>query len=167
MQAYKFLAAGSRGPFSRHAWTPGDWTEAEGALEPCRNGVHALPVDALAPWLDEELWEIEIDGEVAKEAGLLVGRRGRLVRRVEEWDGQAAGRFARACARHAQEIAEGTDAAQGFADMAASLAETTADARMAAVVTFMAVRAAEETDADGWKTERAWQSHRLAADLGL
>jgi hypothetical protein len=167
MEAYKFLAAGSRGPFSGHAWTPGDWAEAEGDLEPCRNGVHALPADALAPWLDEELWAIELDGEVVHSDGILVGRRGRLVRRVEDWDAQAAGRFARACARHAQAIAEGTDAAQPFADLAASLAESVADARMAAVVTFMAVRAAEETDADGWQNERAWQSHRLAADLGL
>jgi hypothetical protein len=167
MQAYKFLAAGSRGPFSGHAWTAADWTEAEGPLEPCWNGVHALSADALAPWLDEELWAIELDGEIVRADGLLVGRRGRLVERVEDWDGQAAGRFARACARHAQEISEGTDAAQPYADMAASLAETTADARTAATVAFMAVRAAEETDAHGWDTERAWQSHRFAADLGL
>jgi hypothetical protein len=167
MQAYKFLAAGSRGPFSGFAWTPGAWAEAEGPLDPCRNGVHALPADALAPWLDEELWEVELDGDVVEATGLLVGRRARLVARVDEWDGQAAGRFARACARHAEELADDGGAAQEFADAAASLAERTTDARTAAAATFMAVRAVEAVDPDGWQTERAWQSRRLAADLGL
>ncbi len=98
MIAYKFLRAGSIGTFSGASWpAPGEWLEAAGALEACASGVHACPLDALAYWLDDELWTVELDGEMLDLGTALVARRGRLVARAEGWP-QVSSEFARDCA---------------------------------------------------------------------
>ncbi len=85
MQAYKFLDADGRAPFTGVPWTPGVWVEA-GAADPCREGVHAcLPVD-LSHWLTAALWEVELDGEVKRTRRKLVASRGRLLRPVEGYE---------------------------------------------------------------------------------
>ncbi|HXF97980.1 MAG TPA: hypothetical protein VNJ46_05135, partial [Gaiellaceae bacterium] len=115
--AYKFLREGAVGPFSGVRWPapaggrPGAWLEAEGALETCVAGVHACPPGALAYWFDEELWRVELAGEVLDEGTVLVARRGRLLERVAGWPAVARD-FAEDC----RERALGRAAAGQLAD---------------------------------------------------
>jgi hypothetical protein len=91
--AYKFLSSDRVGLFSGLQWPePGTWIDAE------PSGVHALAVDGLLDWIDDELWTCELAGAVEDDGRVLVGERGRLVERVEAWNEDAALAFARACA---------------------------------------------------------------------
>jgi hypothetical protein len=105
--AYKFLRPGAVGPFSGHRWPvpaagkPGPWVEASGWSAVCRDGVHACPAQHLPLWIWEELWEVELDGDVEAARHKLRARRGRLVRRIEPWSSDTAKAFATACARRA------------------------------------------------------------------
>jgi len=103
MRAFKFLGLGSVGLFSGYAWPrpvnggPGAWVEAGGPLEPCRVGVHAVRGASLLDWMDDELWRVEIAGEVVDDAGVLVAERGRLLSRIGGWDAEAARALTAAC----------------------------------------------------------------------
>ena len=96
MRAYKVLIDGRSG-FTGYRWplptagAPGDWVTATGPLELCGNGVHACTVGQLAQWIGEELWTIELGGEILEAEAALVAARGRLLGPVAAWD-QAAGR---------------------------------------------------------------------------
>lgn len=111
MRAYKFLAPGAVGRFSDFAWPrptgsePGAWVEAAGDLEDCRHGVHACLPGQLLDWIDDELWEIELEGRIVTSDVMVVAERGRLVRRLSGWDAATAQAFAYACAWRARDHA--------------------------------------------------------------
>ncbi len=111
MIAYKFLSSGAVGLFSRQAWpvptadAPGEWVRVDGELQPCLNGVHACPKTLLVEWLDDELWEIELDSPVLEADGELIARAGRLIRRHERWDGECAGAFVGHCVENTVSVA--------------------------------------------------------------
>lgn len=92
MIAYKFLNETGSGRFSEARWplpthaAPGAWLSAALPLVPCVHGVHAMRSHQLPFWLDQQLWEVELDGEVIECTSMLVAERGRLVRRVESWN---------------------------------------------------------------------------------
>jgi hypothetical protein len=67
--------------------------------------VHACAVHHLPWWLDAELWVIDLDDPVVDHGRVLLARRGRLIERVEGWDGEAARAFSEACAWHARDLA--------------------------------------------------------------
>jgi hypothetical protein len=94
--AYKFLDAGGLAPFTGFRWPVREWVDA-GAAQPCRSGVHALRPRDLPFWLAAELWELELDGEVVTQARKLVARRGRLLRRREDWTPQFVNAFVGDC----------------------------------------------------------------------
>ncbi len=166
MRALKFLRPGRVAPFSKVTWPePGEWLDADGRPDLCRAGVHALLPDALAPWIAEELWRVELDGAEALAPGILVASRGRLVSPVEEWNDETAREFARACAAHVQEGATGR-AAEYAADARASAEEAGADFT-ATTVGYMAAHAAEAMRPGGFTAEREWQSRWLAERLGV
>ena len=164
--AYKFLAPGAVGPFTGFRWAVGEWVEAEGPLDPCVNGVHAVTTEDLAAWLHEELWRIELDGETVAVDGVLVGRRGRLAGRVEGWNPGAAREFARACAGRARAWHDVPAAARYAAD-AATFAERASSARDAAEVGYVSAVAAAYAEDGGFAAERARQASWLAERLGL
>src|SRR5207245_2276224 len=61
--AYKFLDNRGRGVFSGFSWTArpaGAWVEAPEVVA-CRAGVHASRPADLAWWINEDLWEVELD----------------------------------------------------------------------------------------------------------
>jgi hypothetical protein len=103
MIAYKFLSPGAVGLFSRLAWptptadAPGDWVRVDGEIQPCLNGIHACAKARLVEWLDDELWEIELDGPVLEAEGELIAPAGRLIRRLEGWNDEAARAFIGNC----------------------------------------------------------------------
>jgi hypothetical protein len=139
MIAYKCLCAGGIAPFSRYAWPlprawrPGAWVVAPIAPTTCRSGVHACRVPDLPWWLQDELWEVELDGEVTAGRHKVMASRARLTRRVKAWDAAAAQRFADACARRARDHAADALDRAGAAGLAAELrARDTADAIRAA-----------------------------------
>jgi hypothetical protein len=111
VRAYKFLRAGAIGPFSGFAWprpaggAPGPWVEANDPPARCRRGVHACRLDDLPWWLAEELWVVELGGEVVAYAHKVAAPRGRLVRRVDGWTAAARRDYAHECAWRARDRA--------------------------------------------------------------
>jgi hypothetical protein len=99
VRAYKFLRAGRRAPFSGFVWPEDAWVAADGPLDACRSGIHACRPEHLAYWLMPELWEIELDGDVLETELKVVARRGRLARRVGEWDDPARRELGDECVR--------------------------------------------------------------------
>jgi hypothetical protein len=97
--AYKFLRTGRVGPFSHFQWPePGVWIRPAQELETCRTGVHACRVQDLPWWLADELWEIELDGDIRNEEHKIVAPAGCLRSRVESWTAETAQDYANACA---------------------------------------------------------------------
>ena len=111
MKALKFLTADGVGRFSDFRWPrpegsgAASWVDAGGELEPCRHGVHACTREQMLDWLDDELWEVELAGTIINEDDLLVADRGRLLRRIHEWNAVTAQQFADACAWRARTYA--------------------------------------------------------------
>jgi hypothetical protein len=112
--AYKYLCDGGIGLFSGFEWPrpsdgmPGAWVDAEGAIEPCGNGIHACRPADLPYWLSDELWLVELAGEIVEHDRGLVSRRGRLLERVEAWAPDMAAALALDCALHARDTAAAT-----------------------------------------------------------
>lgn len=111
MIAYKFLSSGAIGLFSRYAWptptadAPGDWVRIDGEIQQCRKGIHACTRAGLVEWLDDELWEIELDGPVVEIDEEVIAPAGRLIRRLEGWNDDCAGAFVGHCVDTTVEIA--------------------------------------------------------------
>jgi hypothetical protein len=173
--AYKFLCTGAVAPFSRAGWPapsadgPGAWVAVDGELEPCANGVHACPREALAYWFDEELWAVELADEILDAGTVLVARRGRLLQRVAGWPAVSRA-FAEDCAAHARRrVADAGEEVRlaevvGDAEHHAARADAAPDAVVAAYAAAVAVAALEP---GGFEAERARQSGVLATLLGL
>jgi hypothetical protein len=139
MIAYKCLCTGGIGPFSRYAWPlprdgrPGAWVVGPGGAAMCRGGMHACRPPDLPWWLQDELWEVELDGDVRAGRHKVVAPRARLVRRVDAWDAACAQRFAEACALRARDHAADALERAGARGLAAELRAST---------TLRAIRAA-------------------------
>jgi hypothetical protein len=105
MLAYKFLREGRVGPFSGLAWPEPDvWVRVpEVAL--CRSGIHACRPRDLPWWLADELWEVELEGEVSADDHKIVARAGRLRAQVGGWTVACAQSYADACAWRARDRA--------------------------------------------------------------
>lgn len=129
MIAYKFLSRGAVGLFSRYAWptpageTPGEWVRVYGEIQPCLNGIHACPPERLAEWIDEELWEIELEDPVVEAAdGELVSQAGRITSRMAGWNDELARTFVARCVDNAVSVAAESLARSGRAAEAELLA---------------------------------------------
>jgi hypothetical protein len=184
--AYKFLRPGAIGPFSDYRWPipadgqPGVWVTGSVESPVCCSGVHACEVHHLARWIWEELWEVELDGEIEARGHKLRASRGRLLRRVDTWSAACAKNFAEACAgRAAQHAAaasiEDSQIAIGMAADGATRAEaarSTSDpyvaAHGAAVSAYIsAMTALRAGGRELHDVERDWQAQWLLHELGL
>ena len=132
MIAYKFLLQGRVSPFSGVTWPAENWIEADGTLVRCRSGIHACRVRDLAYWLTDELWRVELGGEVIEYEFKVVSRRAKLVGRIDAWDVGTRQDFIRMCLHRVVEHA------------VAEAAESSADAKAA---TLFAASAHGELDA--------------------
>ena len=161
--AYKFLAPGSVGPFSGYRWQADAWVEIDSA-QPCRNGIHACRVEHLPMWLDTELWEIELGGEIIEGKRKLVAQRGRLVRPIEGWTSELATEFGRSCARRTRKRVGFLPVVGGYV---ADVERFVAQGRIP-LAAFAAARAAElSAGPAAYEVERRAQAHWLAEHLGL
>jgi len=155
--AYKFLRAGSLGPFTGFRWEPDRWVESGGA-RPCEQGVHACRLDDLPFWINDELWEIELGDDVVAAGRKLVARRGRLVRRVEAWTETAAQELGDTSAARARALADARPD-DAMASAYAEDAERRAGQGRAYVATYIAAVAAEHAGGpEGRDAERAAQA---------
>jgi hypothetical protein len=161
--AYKFLAAGAVAPFTGFRWRPGEWVEGDG-VDLCRCGVHACRIRDLPLWLDDELWEVELDGTLVEQERKVVAQRGRLTRRIEGWTPDAALDFGRFCARRTRRRVGFLPVLSGYVG---DVDRFVADRRIA-IAGFAAARAAELRDGPaGYDAERLAQAEWLSARLGL
>lgn len=168
MIAWKFLAPGAIGPFSRVAWPtptggiPGLWLEAQ--VHPCASGLHACEAPDLPFWLHAELWEVELEGPVVRAGRKVVAPRGRLIRRIDAWDRRAMHDFCEDCETRVEEYAVQSDEA---AEYVIDLADDVEDCHAAAAGND-ASRAAQAAGGSVLRnTERIAQSRFLVARLGL
>jgi hypothetical protein len=109
-----------------------------------------------------ELWEVELDGEVADMERKVVASRGRLLRRVEAWNADSDAAFRDACAAEARRR---TEAAPGLAEFVGFITEGAGNAPVAG---YMTARLAELQDGpDGYGAERRRQAEWLVQALRL
>jgi hypothetical protein len=99
VRAYAFLDSERRSYVTDTAWPPvGEWLEAG-------NAVRACSADELPWWLDEQLWEVELDGAVRPLGRALTASRARLVRHVDAWSDSVAIELVAVCARRVRDEA--------------------------------------------------------------
>jgi hypothetical protein len=126
MIAYKFLRSEGVGPFSGFRWpTPGVWVRADGEMAVCGRGIHACRTTDLPWWLADDLWEIELDGQVQFHEHKVLAPAGRLLSRVEGWTPSCAQKYADACAWRAHQRAVEALTRDGHATAAGELAACT------------------------------------------
>ena len=158
MIAFKFFRSGRVGPFTGFRWEEGEWVEAGPAPRICDSGVHACRVADLPFWVNDELWAIELDGEIVESERKVVAVRGRLVRRADAWDVAAAQRLADSCAARARALADARPEDEMLA-MIAGDCERRASQGRAYAATFIAAFAAERAGGpDTRAAERAAQA---------
>ena len=99
MRAYAFLDPAATDYVSGVRWPvpddrgPGAWLEA-GADSPLRG----YPADQLLWWLDQQLWEVELAGDVHETDRSVLGARGRLLAPVDAWTPDVARELTTDCA---------------------------------------------------------------------
>lgn len=179
MKAFKFLAAGAKGRFSKHSWSrpqgsaPGAWLEATGPLKACTQGIHACRDTDLPFWLDDELWCIELDGELVHGKTMVVAQRGRLIERVVRWEDALRSQLGQLCCERTTAVAAQARAearpdaalAQRFADDVVVLAGL-GQLATAAYISAVAARFTSDSSAEqAYAAERAAQSRWLAERL--
>jgi hypothetical protein len=164
--AYKCLRSGGVGPFSAFRWPlpadgPGAWVAAEPRA--CASGIHACRVEQLPYWLNWELWEVELAGAVGDTGRKLVAARGRLMRRVEEWDHAMQDAFCRACADRVVARRSADPVLAGYADDATQFLD---QCEPPAMMALLGARAAEVAQGPaGRESERRWQGRWLTDHL--
>jgi hypothetical protein len=161
--AYKFLATGRVAPFTGFRWEPGVWVDSA-AAERCEAGVHACRLQDLPIWLDDELWEIELAGDVVAAERKIVAPRGRLTQRVERWTPELAHEFGRFCEQRTRERVGFIPFLSGYvADVERFVSQS-----RTAIAGFAAARAAELRDGPAaYDEERGAQAVWLADQLQL
>ena len=85
MTVLRFLRGGAYDPFTGATWSK-EWVAPA-------EGVVAYTADHLPRWISNELWRVELDGDVMEREFSVVARRGRLVAREPGWDMAAAAAF--------------------------------------------------------------------------
>jgi hypothetical protein len=166
MIAYKFLREDGSGVFSGFRWPlpgagPGEWVDAQ--VDPCRSGIHACRAADLPFWAGRALFEVELEGEILVERRKVISPRGRLLRRIEAWDG-LRDVYTRMCADRGHELAQ--SAAPRLDDWEAVIEPSIPEGP--ALLGFVAARIAEEISGEAaYGAERDRQAAWLVERLDL
>jgi hypothetical protein len=166
--AYKFTRPGPRSSFTGFEWPVGEWVEVEGDVGLCANGIHACRVEALPRWVDQELWRIELEDVEVEHEGVLVARRGRLLDRIEAWNGETSRELARSCAARIRQAVEAhpEPLLQRRAEMIPEIAEGP-DPSAVALSMYTTAHALDEVVPGSYWEERGRQAEWLRERLGL
>jgi hypothetical protein len=161
--AYKFLEDGAVSPFAGFRWPTGEWVDAS-AADPCRRGIHACRTRDLPFWLGRELWEIELEGDIVVRQRKVVAPRGRLVRRLTDWNRDVLDEFGVGVLARTRRRFGSLPVLSGFVtDIQHHLV-----AGRVPLAAFAAARAAELSGGpDAYEQERQRQAAWLAERLGL
>jgi hypothetical protein len=165
--AYKFLRPDGTSVFTSFRWQlpdggPGPWVDA--VVDPCRSGIHACRVGDLPLWAGRALFEVELGGRIVEGAHKVVASRGRLLRRVDAWDGALRDAYTRMCADRAHELAR--SATPPLSAWEAVVEPSVPEGP--ALLGFVAARIAEaRSGREAYLAERSRQSAWLAEHLGL
>lgn len=167
MIAYKCLRAGAVGPFSGFRWPepgpegPSPWVESEPSR--CASGIHACTAEQLPYWLNWELWQVELGGEIMEGETKLVAERGRLLARVDAWGSELQDAFCRACSERVLARRGASEDLAGYHRDARTFLE---GGEPPAMLALLAARAAEaESGEKARRMERRWQAQWLAEHL--
>jgi hypothetical protein len=102
---YKFLTADGSATYGTGKWNlphdgqPGEWMpDIVGDIVPCENGYHACRPQDVALWCNATMYELEYQGDIIEADDKVVGRRARLLRKIEAWDERTVRLFAADCA---------------------------------------------------------------------
>jgi hypothetical protein len=131
----------------------------------------ACRAEDLPYWIDEELWRVELAEPVRAVPHQLRADRGRLVERIDRWDGPARDDFAMACVLRVRDLAAEL-ARQPLPDRSRLLGfcldaiEFAPNAACAAYIAAMAA-AGLSGSTSGADEERAWQAQWLCDRVGL
>ena len=128
MTGYLFLGSGAVGLFDGRRWPtpdggPADWVT--GRVD-SPNAIRAYRLGDLPYWLDDELWVVEVDGDIRRDPRLTRASRGRLCHWIDAWDAGAARAMALACAERAKDAAINVLRRVGIDADASALAACTA-----------------------------------------
>ena len=107
MKYYKFLTADNKGEYSKFDYTeylpdgdkPGKWLPEIETLSICESGYHACKAEHLLEWINAQLFEVELAGEIVEAENKVVAQNMRILRKVETWNDKTARLFACWCAR--------------------------------------------------------------------
>ncbi len=127
MSWFKFLGHDATAPFSGRPWPqpsggrPGEWMTWPGPRDPCRAGLHVCRLADLPLWMNEELFAVEVDGEVDEYSTFAVTARARLSARIEDWGFETAHRLSDDCAWRTRTLAVETLRLEGRDPEAARL----------------------------------------------
>jgi len=161
--AYKVLEPGRVAPFTGFAWPEGEWVEAE-AVEPCRSGIHTCRVRDLPYWLGPQLWEIELEDGVSEQTHKVAAGRGRLLRRVPDWNVDLLRSFTAWCRDETRLRVGSIPVVSGYVGDIDRFRQRDRHGLAA----FASARAAELVGGPGaYERERARQAAWLADRLGL
>ena len=167
MIAYKFLRQDGASVFTNFRWPqpndgPGAWVEAQ--VAPCRSGIHACRPRDLPLWVNDVLYEIELDGAIVDEATKVIAPRGRLLRRLDAWDPELRASYTQMCADRALHLAQ--SASPPLTDWAAVVEPSIPEGP--ALLGFVAARIGEEVSGvAAYDAERGRQADWLTQRLNL
>jgi hypothetical protein len=161
---YKILNQDGKSPYQGAEWYlpkgkhPGKWMPRVDRIERCGSGYHICKRGQAVQWLDAQIYEVEVKGELLKCNNKCVAQQARLIKKFDTWDEQTQRLFAADCAERVSHIAndercnEAIRVARMFALFLANRDELTA-ARAAAWDAAWAAGAAQ--DAASWAAEDA------------
>jgi len=148
VEAFKFLDLDGTAVLTGYAWplpsgsSPGPWVDAPEA-RPCHIGVHGCMAEHLAYWLGEELWVLELDGEIVHGRHKVAARRGRIVRRVDAWRAEVAADLCGAMALRGRDVTVEVLRHAGHRDAAGRLAACASATDVEAVAADIAAEVGE------------------------
>jgi hypothetical protein len=175
MRGYKWLRDGGRSMFTGFWWPlprpdqPGEWVQVSGELALCRNGFHACRLGQLSHWLGQQLWVLDLGGQVAEFDGVMVAQRARLVEMVGSWNETSRRDFVMDCAKRVGDLTAGGQELSDVRDCA-DKGNAPAAAYITAVLAGEAVAGGARSGPDydrGFLMERTRQSQWFAEHLGL
>lgn len=123
--------------------------------------VRAFTFEELLWWLDDELWQVELEPPLVREPRCLRGARGRLLHRVWAWNDEAAAELVLACeerVRRAAADAPAGDTAELLAAFADDVLLYAEDADRPSSAAAVAAYVAAHALAGGDKNMRAYDA---------
>jgi hypothetical protein len=114
MTLYKALKQDNKGPYSDFDFTPylpkgkrpGKWLPKRDTLKICESGWHGCKDGDIVEYLNAQIFEIEIRGDMKKDGDKFTVQQMRFIRKCKGWNDVTARLFACDCAEHVLPIFE-------------------------------------------------------------